>query len=221
MQAQLRKAFARWGLPGRLRVDNGCPWGATGGLPTELALWLFGLGVEVTWNRPRRPQQNGVVERSQGVSKRWAEPHTCADAAELRRRLGEMDAVQREEYPSIGGKSRSEAFPGLAHSGRPYSRGREAREWSPGRALGHVAEYVVVRRVDGNGKVSLYDRGHWVGKQWSGQDLYVSLDPDAVEWVFTGRDGREVRRRPASELTQANIVGLRVSRPRGAAGGAR
>jgi transposase InsO family protein len=64
---QLRLAFARWGLPGRLRVDNGAPWGSKGDWPTELALWLIGLGVGVTWNTPRRPQENGVVERSQGT----------------------------------------------------------------------------------------------------------------------------------------------------------
>jgi hypothetical protein len=36
----LRDAFARWGLPAQLRVDNGTPWGATGGLPPALVLWL-------------------------------------------------------------------------------------------------------------------------------------------------------------------------------------
>ena len=32
----LRHAFERWGLPGRIRVDNGYPWVSTGDLPTEL-----------------------------------------------------------------------------------------------------------------------------------------------------------------------------------------
>jgi hypothetical protein len=89
VQAALRRAFARWGRPQALRVDNGTPWGATGGLPTERALWLLGLGVRVLCNPPRRPQRNGVVERSQGVGQRWGEPHSCASAAaaELQARL--------------------------------------------------------------------------------------------------------------------------------------
>ena len=33
MQQQLRAAFARWGLPHRLRVDNGKPWGSWSDLP--------------------------------------------------------------------------------------------------------------------------------------------------------------------------------------------
>src|SRR5205823_7991421 len=67
-QAEFRRAFARWGLPQRIRVDNGVPWGSDDGGPTELACWLVGLGVGVVWNPPRRPQANGVVERSQGAA---------------------------------------------------------------------------------------------------------------------------------------------------------
>ena len=114
-QRCLREAFARRGMPAQIRVDNGSPWGSAGDLPTALALWLIGLGIGVIWNPARRPQDNGVVERSQGTGKRWAEPPTCADAAELQRRIDDLDGIQREEYPSIGGMSRLEAFPGLRH----------------------------------------------------------------------------------------------------------
>ncbi|MBV8318944.1 MAG: DDE-type integrase/transposase/recombinase, partial [Planctomycetaceae bacterium] len=71
MQAMLRRIFQRWGLPDRLRVDNGHPWGSQNDLPTDLALWLIGLGVNMIWNKPRCPQMNGVVERSQGVTQQW------------------------------------------------------------------------------------------------------------------------------------------------------
>jgi hypothetical protein len=110
VQAELRKACARWGRPQRLRVDNGAPGGATGGLPTALALWLLGLeDVALTWNHPRQPKENAVVERTQGVSQRWVEPHTCADAEELHQRLDRMDQVQRDQYPSIDGRRRRQA----------------------------------------------------------------------------------------------------------------
>src|SRR6266852_5962403 len=70
VQAVLRHAFQRWGRPQRFRVDNGTPWGSVGDLPTDLALWLLGLDVGISPNPPRRPQDNGVVERSQGTGKR-------------------------------------------------------------------------------------------------------------------------------------------------------
>src|SRR4051794_41404623 len=117
-------------MPARIRVDNGTPWGSAGDLPTELALWLFGLGIEVIWNPPRRPQDNGVVERSQGTGKRWSEPPTCDGPAELQERIDDLDEIQREEYPSIEGRSRLEAFPGLRHPGRPIRAGVEGPTWS-------------------------------------------------------------------------------------------
>lgn len=211
---ELRRAFARWGLPGRVRVDNGAPWGSTGELPTELALWLIGLGVAVTWNPPRCPQANGVVERSQGTGKRWAEPATCGDVAELRRRLEEQDHIQRALYPRFEGLSRIEAFPGLADSGRAYRPDEEAARWDLGPVLGHLAEHVLVRRVDRSGAVSVYNRSRYVGKGLGGQDVYVSLDPLAVEWVYAGADGVCYRRQKAEELTAERIRGLDVSRHR-------
>ena len=195
-------------------MDNGAPWGATGGLPTPLALWLIGLGVGVTWNDPRRPQQNGVVERSQGTAKRWAEPHTCVSPAELQARLGRLDEVQRGAYPAAGGVSRMQAHPGLAHSGRPYAPAAEAAAWDLGRVLAHLAEVVVERRVGADGKVSLYDRPRYVGQRAAGQLVYVTVDPESAEWVVAGADGRAVRRLRADELSRERILALDVARDR-------
>jgi hypothetical protein len=55
VREQLRSAFARWGLPVLMRVDNGAPWGSWGDWPTDLSLWLIGLGVGLHWNNPRSP----------------------------------------------------------------------------------------------------------------------------------------------------------------------
>jgi hypothetical protein len=91
----LRQLFSRLGRPERVRCDNGAPWGSQGDLPTDLALWLAGLGVGVIPNPPRRPQDNGVVERSQGVAQAWGEPQTCKSAGELQKRLDELDRWHR------------------------------------------------------------------------------------------------------------------------------
>jgi hypothetical protein len=120
--AQLRQAFVRWGRPEQVRVDNGAPWGSKGDLPTDLALWLIGLEVDLHWNQPRRPQENGVVERSQGTGKRWGEPHTCDDPQQLQARFEALDRLPREAYPYAEGRSRWEVFPDLGRVERAYSR---------------------------------------------------------------------------------------------------
>src|SRR5690606_13779481 len=98
-RAELRDCLSRWGRPASVQFDNGNPWGSCGDLPTPLACWLIGLGPRVIWIPPRTPQDNGVVERGQGVARNWAEPNRCRSVAELQRRLDEEDRVQRECYP--------------------------------------------------------------------------------------------------------------------------
>jgi hypothetical protein len=214
VQDELRRAFGQWGLPLRFRVDNGTPWGSSGDLPTDLALWVLGLDVDLLFIPPCRPDKNGVIERSQGTGKRWAEPWKCATPAELQRHLEEMDVILREEYPSIAGQSRRKAFPGLAHSGRRYSVAGERRVWDLDRVLTRLAEYTAVRRVDRSGMVSLYNRTRYVGKLHRGKDIFVLLDPQRREWVFTDAGGRQLRCQPAEEISRERIVSLTVTHRR-------
>jgi hypothetical protein len=208
VQAELRQAFTRWGRPEAVRVDNGAPWGSTGDLPTPLALWLIGLQIQVIRNPPRQPRQNAVVERTQGVSQRWVEPQTCRSAQELQQRLGPADRIQRERYPSIGGRSRLESYPELAHVARPYSQAWERRHWSLPLVLRYLSEYAVPRQVRHHGDVSIYDRDHWVGKGWAGRTVYVTVDPETQEWIYQDERGGVIRREAAKELTRERLIEL-------------
>jgi hypothetical protein len=192
-------------------VDNGNPWGNWNDLPTALALWLIGLGVEVLWNDPGHPEQNPKVERSQGTGYRWTEPHRCYEVAELQGHFDTMDVLQRERYPAVGGRSRWQAFPELAQVVRRYRHRGERREWDLERALQHLAGYQAVRRVWHSGHVSVYDRGYYVGTAYRGQSVYVQLDPSALEWVMTDLEGRQLRRHRAEQVTRERIVQLRLS----------
>jgi hypothetical protein len=211
VQQHLRAALGRWGLPRRLRVDNGKPWGSWSDLPPALALWLIGLGIDLIWNDPRCPQQNGVVERSQGTAKRWAEPQACQTVAQLQARLDEDDDLQRRRYPVAGGRSRWELFPALRHSGRPYREAGEARRWSLGRVREHLAGYAVPRRVDRQGKVSVYNRNLYVGVVHGGREVWVQFDPEQGHWLIHDRGGVQLRALPAPEISAASIRGLRLA----------
>ena len=211
VQAVLRQVFRCWGRPRRLRLDNGVPWGAMVDLPSELTLWLLGLDLGITFNPPRRPQDNGVIERSQGTGKRWTEPGACANAAELQRRLQEMDVIQREEYPSLEGRSRLAVYPEPKHSGRAYSRKWERQHWRLDLVLAHLAGLAVPRQVDSSGSVSVYNKTSYVGKRYSGKVVYVSADPLRGEWLFRDAQGNHVRTQPAEQLCRERIVHLKVS----------
>jgi hypothetical protein len=214
VREQLRSAFARWGLPNLMRVDNGVPWGSWGDLPTDLSLWLIGLGVGLHWNNPHSPQENGVVERSQGTSNRWCEPWTCDSPEELQRRLDRMDRLYRETYLYRQRLSRMAFFKELKHSGRAYAPAQEQELWVWSRVAEHLAGYAVLRRVDSKGQVSLYNRGHYVGQVHRGKVIYVMYDPNRNEWVFANQDGHQLRSLPAEQLTLRRIIDLDVTHRR-------
>lgn len=206
--------FARWGLPGALRVDNGFPWGSASDLPPDLALWVLGLGVQMVWNRPRRCQENGIVERDHGVLKAWAEPARCASAAVLRARLDWAATLQREHYPHRGGAPRAVQHPALQAGGQPYDPAQEAAQWQPERVWAALSQVVVVRRVDKVGRISLYNRPYLVGRSAARTTVHVRVDAtsaDGPTWVITARDGTVLRRHPARELYREPLVKLAVT----------
>jgi hypothetical protein len=174
-------------------------------------MWMIGLGIEMIWIPPRRPQQNGVVERSQGTGKRWGEPRSCTTTDALQERFDDLDRLQREEYPHQGQKTRWEVYPELRHSGRKYSRARERAEWDVARVQAHLAGYAVPRKVDKSGNVSLYNRNQYVGIIHGGKTVYIMFDPESSEWVFADPEGRELRRRDAKEITAERIAALQVT----------
>ncbi len=158
-----------------------------------------------------------MIERYQGVGKSWGEPQTCASAAELQQRFDELDRWQRARYPTADGRPRCEAYPELKHSGRDYDTAREARLWDLRRAWEWVAAHVVPRRVDSQGKVSLYNRPYTVGLLWRGRTIWVGFDPERGEWMFQDEEGHEIRRQAAPELSAKRIRSLDVTyRRRGA-----
>jgi hypothetical protein len=125
---------------------------------------------------------------------------------------GSAERLHRESYPYRAGRSRADHYPGLAHSGRPYAAESEGRLWDWSRVTAHLSTYVVTRRVDPRGCVSLYNRGRYVGKAHRGRAVWVMFDPEASEWVFADSRGHYLSRKPADELSPERVLALDVTR---------
>jgi transposase InsO family protein len=64
VQDRLTATFRRYGLPERMTMDNGSPWGNGPGQPyTQLGVWLMRLGIRVGHSTPYHPQTQGKDER--------------------------------------------------------------------------------------------------------------------------------------------------------------
>lgn len=64
VQNSLTHTFRQYGLPYKMLMDNGPPWGYDSQHPyTPLTLWLIRLGIRVYHSRPYHPQTQGKEER--------------------------------------------------------------------------------------------------------------------------------------------------------------
>jgi len=60
----MTNVFLRYGLPERMTMDNGSPWGSDRDHPyTSFTVWLMHLGIRVSHSRPFHPQTQGKDER--------------------------------------------------------------------------------------------------------------------------------------------------------------
>lgn len=64
VQMQLTAIFEEYGLPDRMLMDNGSPWGDDiESRYTKLTAWLLRLGISISHGRPYHPQTQGKDER--------------------------------------------------------------------------------------------------------------------------------------------------------------
>ena len=132
VRAHLIRTFQHYGLPDRLLVDNGSPWGNHPAHPyTPLTVWLRRLGIAVSHRRPYHPQTLGKDERFHGTLPRdLARQPPCPD----------LDAWQttfdawRHEYNHVRPHESLElAVPASRYqvSPRPYPAQRPPRALRP------------------------------------------------------------------------------------------
>src|SRR5574341_651096 len=64
VQGHVTALFREFGLPARMLMDNGSPWGGSTECPySRFTVWLLRLGVPVSHGRPYHPQTQGKDER--------------------------------------------------------------------------------------------------------------------------------------------------------------
>lgn len=64
VQGHVTALFREFGLPARMLMDNGSPWGGSAECPySRFTVWLLRLGIPVSHGRPYHPQTQGKDER--------------------------------------------------------------------------------------------------------------------------------------------------------------
>jgi transposase InsO family protein len=101
VKTQLSVIFERFGLPERMLMDNGSPWGFDQGSPhTTLTAWLIQLGIRISHGRPFHPQTQGKDERLHRTLKaELIQHHTWSNLSESQALLDEWWQVYNYVRP--------------------------------------------------------------------------------------------------------------------------
>lgn len=97
------RLFREYGLPERMRTDNGVPFASTavGGL-SKLAIWWIRLGILPERIEPGQPQQNGRHERMHRTLKRAVVHPPAANLAAQQIQLDSFRTHYNEQRPHEG-----------------------------------------------------------------------------------------------------------------------
>lgn len=195
-----------------MRFDNGLPWGTNSKVPSAMALWLVGLGIQPVFGRPNQSTDNAIVERCHGVLNAWVEPESCPGPDVLQKRLREFTSFQRERYPiNKQGQSRLERYPQLRSQPRPYHRLLDRQLWSQQAMYDYLATFRFQRKVEVNGRITLLNREYSLGKAVARQTVAVQMDPQARCWVFYYAYGQDLARRTPKDLTYQTITAMTLA----------
>lgn len=186
IQSALRQVFSQWGQPKAMKFDNGKPFGDPQKLTVPwLALWLIGLGIKVIYNRPRMPQDNAKVERSQGTTERWGDTFQCVDYEQLRQNLGNAIVTQREQYPvkRLGYKTRLDTFPDLAAVKNKQLNPYCPAQFDITKVYHYLKDSAWERKVSQNGQLNFWGTRYTVGKKYASQMVTVHMDEQNQRWL--------------------------------------
>jgi transposase InsO family protein len=174
VQNHLITIFRRYGLPLRMLVDNGPPWGTRDEYRyTALTVWLIRLGVMVSHAKVCHPQTLGKDERFHRTLKAEVITNSAfAGLGECQREFDRWRTVYNFERPH---QALNMDVPGnrYQHSMRVYPETLPLIEYSPDD---------LVRKVQGKGEINFRGKIFIVGKAFRGYP--IAIRPTMTDGVF-------------------------------------
>lgn len=193
------RAFADYGLPARIRSDNGAPFGGAGlARLSRLAVWWIRLGIVPERIAPGHPEQNGSHEQFHAVLKAETTRPSAPTLQAQQRRFDRFRLEYNEERPHAALADRSPAMVYHA-SPRPLPARLPAIEYA-----GHLE----VIRVYGNGCLSWRGRVLFLSEALLGEHVAFEEIDDGVWTIYFATialarfDERRHRIHPIASLTE-------------------
>jgi transposase InsO family protein len=174
---RFERAFVEYGLPARIRSDNGPPFAGSGfARLSRLCVWWMRLGIVPERIAPGHPEQNGSHEQFHRVLKADTTRPPAANRGAQQRRFGRFCREYNHERPH---EALGDAVPATRYtvSPRPYPRRLRALEYP-----GHME----IRRVSPIGQISWRGTLVFVSDSLAGEDIAFEEIDDGRWTIFFG-----------------------------------
>lgn len=174
VQQQLTVTFRRHGLPERMLMDNGAPWGNDLRHKfTPLTVWLLRLGIAVIHSRPYHPQTQGKDERfHRSLKVEVLAQRVFGDFEHMQSRFDDWRYCYNHVRPH-------EALDMQVPASRYQPSPRSFPEQLPPIEYGTTDQ---LRKVQPDGKISFRRREFHVGKAFCG--YHVALRPSTADGAY-------------------------------------
>lgn len=181
---RFRYLFREFGLPLRIRTDNGHPFASTAiaGL-SQLSVWWISLGILPELIEPGKPQQNGRHERMHRTLKAETASPPRANLRAQQRRFNEFRRVYNFERPheALGMETPSALY---RPSTRPFTERPGPLEYPGHFELRRVSGDATLRWRSRKVFASSLLKGHVVGLEQVGDGVYsVYFGPVQLGWL--------------------------------------
>lgn len=196
-------------MPRSVRVDNGKPLGEPHRKSiSEIALWMEGLGIQVIFNRPRRPTDNAKVERIQQTSAKWIELEKIESITELEEALQRISIRHIHTYKvrRLGNKTRIDLFPELKTNDRKYDQ----TIFSSKLAYQRLEKWTFSRKTSAIGQFSIYGQVYYLGKKFAKQMVNVHFDAEKIAWIIKNDKAEIIKEIKAKNFTKQNLLNLSI-----------
>jgi len=210
VQQDCRVAFAEWGLPDTIQIDQASIFvdADPTPFPVQLTLWWVGLGIQ--HRLISSPKRNGCIERGhRTLNERTLVEQHFDDAEELQAQVDadwyELNAECASRAKGCHGQPPLLAHPELLVPRRPYRPEWELDLFDLSRVDEYLATHTWIRTVSEVGQVSLGGHRYGLGVAWAGQTVVVDFDAEQRQFVFT-----QIQLKPKRAQVQPQLRTLRL-----------
>ncbi len=209
----LRLAFWYWGMPGQLRVDRDSIYfdnASQSPFPTQLHLFLLGLGIDLVIGPPHQPRYRAITERSHQTwdqqvlaGQRFADWEALWQALETRRDFlnRQLPCRSTDNLPPLC------AHPQAAVARRPYTPAQEPALFDVERIYTYLSQGQWFRKASNVAVVALGQQHYGLEQTWAKHEVQITFDPADRCLVFLDQDGQRTKRRPIKGISYADLAG--------------